>query len=37
MKKEDILGHTGGHSMFDKFNDHWKSLLNNGIITEDRI
>ena len=28
------LGHTGGHSMFDKFTYHWKSLLIEGIITE---
>jgi len=31
------LGHTGGHSMFDKFTYHWKSLLNEGIITEDEF
>mgnify|MGYP001343852058 CR=1 FL=1 len=29
------LGNTGGYSMFDKFAYHWKSLLNNAIITED--
>ena len=29
------LGNTGGHSMFDRFAYHWKSLLNNGTITED--
>ena len=29
------LGNTGGHSMFDRFAYHWKTLLNNGIITED--
>ena len=29
------LGNTGGYSMFDRFEYHWKSLLNNGIITED--
>ena len=28
------LGNTGGHSMFDRFAYHWKSLLNNRIITE---
>jgi len=28
------LGNTGGHSMFDRFAYHWKSLLNNGIIKE---
>tara|TARA_Y100000590_G_scaffold457815_1_gene611238 strand:+ start:3390 stop:4517 length:1128 start_codon:yes stop_codon:yes gene_type:complete len=30
-----FLGNTGGHSMFDKFLYHWKSLLNNKIITEE--
>ncbi len=29
------LGNTGGHSMFNRFAYHWKTLLNNGIITED--
>ena len=33
-EKGRYLGHTGGHSMFDKFTYHWKSLLNKGIITE---
>jgi len=33
----NYLGHTGGHSMFDKFTFHWKSLLNKGIITEDEF
>ena len=36
-EKGRYLGHTGGHSMFDKFNYHWKSLLNNEIITEDEF
>ncbi len=29
------LGNTGGHSMFNRFAYHWKTLLDNGIITED--
>tara|TARA_Y100000741_G_scaffold70191_1_gene51055 strand:+ start:319 stop:1434 length:1116 start_codon:yes stop_codon:yes gene_type:complete len=28
------LGNTGGHSMFDKFNFHWKLLKDNKIISE---
>jgi hypothetical protein len=28
------LGHTGGHSMFDKFTQHWRSLLNAEKITQ---
>ncbi len=31
------LGHTGGHSMFDKFSQHWASLLNAGKITQDEF
>ena len=31
------LGHTGGHSMFDKFTDHWQTLLNQEIITEEEF
>ena len=27
------LGNTGGHSMFEKFNQHWKSLMNKNIIS----
>lgn len=30
-----FLGNTGGHSMFDKFNDHWKLLNQQNIITND--
>lgn len=28
------LGNTGGHSMFDKFNFHWKTLKDEKIITD---
>lgn len=28
------LGHTGGHSMFDKFTQHWKFLNEKNIITD---
>ena len=33
-EKGRYLGNTNGHSMFDKFTYHWKSLLNKGIINE---
>ena len=36
-EKGRYLGHTGGHSMFDKFTYHWKSLLNQKIITQDEF
>lgn len=29
------LGHTGGKSMFDEFNRHWKSLSDDGVITRE--
>lgn len=29
------LGHTGGKSMFDEFNRFWKSLADDGVITQD--
>ena len=29
------LGNTGGHSMFDKFNEHWLSHFKEGLITEE--
>jgi len=29
------LGNTGGHSMFDKFNEHWLSHLEEDLITEE--
>ena len=28
------LGNTGGHSMFDKFNEHWLSHFEEGLITK---
>ena len=31
------LGHTGGHSMFDKFTEHWRSLLNADKITKEEF
>lgn len=31
------LGNTGGHSMFDKFNFHWKSLRDEKIITDNEF
>ena len=31
------LGHTGGHSMFDKFTQHWRSLLNADKITQEEF
>ena len=36
-EKGRFLGNTGGHSMFDKFNDHWRALLNAGKITRDEF
>jgi len=36
-EKGRFLGNTGGHSMFDKFTYHWKSLLNEKIITKDEF
>ncbi len=29
------LGNTGGHSMFDKFNEHWLSHFKEGLISEE--
>lgn len=29
------LGHTGGVSMFDEFNRHWRAMADDGAITED--
>ena len=29
------LGHTGGVSMFDTFNEFWRSLADDGVITDD--
>ncbi|MDC3092708.1 class I SAM-dependent methyltransferase [Paracoccaceae bacterium] len=34
-EKGRYLGNTGGHSMFDKFNEHWRSHLDQGIITNE--
>ena len=34
-EKGHYLGNTGGHSMFDKFNQHWKTHLDQGIITNE--
>ena len=31
------LGNTGGHSMFEKFNAHWRTLLDAGTITPDEF
>ena len=31
------LGHTGGLSMFDKFTQHWRSLLNVDKITQEEF
>ncbi len=36
-EKGRYLGNTGGHCMFDKFSDHWKSLENKGIITNEEF
>ncbi len=36
-EKGRFLGNTGGHSMFDKFNDHWRALLNAEKITRDEF
>ncbi len=33
-EKGRYLGNTGGHSMFDKFNQHWRTHLDQGIITK---
>ena len=29
------LGNTGGHSMFDKFNEHWQRLREEKVISQD--
>ena len=34
-EKGRYLGNTGGHSMFDKFNQHWKAQLDQGTITDE--
>ncbi|MDC3018001.1 class I SAM-dependent methyltransferase [Paracoccaceae bacterium] len=34
-EKGRYLGNTGGHSMFDKFNQHWKKHLDQGKITKE--
>ena len=34
-EKGRYLGNTGGHSMFDKFNQHWRNHLDQGIITKE--
>ena len=34
-EKGRYLGNTGGHSMFDKFNQHWRAHLDQGIITKE--
>ena len=34
-EKGRYLGNTGGHSMFDKFNQHWRTHLDQGIITKE--
>jgi hypothetical protein len=34
-EKGRYLGNTGGHSMFDKFNQHWRMHLDQGIITNE--
>ncbi len=34
-EKGRYLGNTGGHSMFDKFNQHWRTHLDQGIITNE--
>ncbi len=34
-EKGRYLGNTGGHSMFDKFNEHWLSHFEEGLITEE--
>ena len=31
------LGHTGGHSMFNKFTEHWRALLSSGRITQEEF
>ena len=31
------LGNTGGHSMFDKFNEHWNTLRDQKIINDDEF
>ena len=31
------LGHTGGHSMFNKFTEHWRALLSSGNITQEEF
>ena len=31
------LGNTGGNSMFESFNRHWRGLLDNGIITKEEF
>ncbi len=31
------LGNTGGNSMFDSFNRHWRNHLDNGIITKEEF
>ena len=31
------LGHTGGHSMFDKFASHWRALVKAGTITKEEF
>ena len=36
-EKGRYLGHTGGHSMFDKFTQHWRSLLNAEKITQEEF
>ena len=36
-EKGRYLGNTGGHSMFDRFNQHWKTHLDQGIITKEEI
>ena len=34
-EKGQYLGNTGGHSMFEKFRDHWYGHLKSGIINEE--
>ncbi len=36
-EKGRYLGHTGGHSMFDKFALHWRALVEAGTITEEEF
>ena len=36
-EKNRYLGNTGGHSMFDRFNHHWRAHLDRGIITKRNI